>query len=149
MPVQAKGGLSLGQRRGIATYEAEILPGLIARLTEAAGKPIPVEIDYPAIAVPEINVEYTDPTVWTDIYFEPLIAALAAVAADALGREAVAAGVTGIRLTYDPRTAPLSNYPEGLRFEDGVLTLNFRPYANPFDIDERAKAIRTLLESRL
>ncbi|MFN6980122.1 MAG: hypothetical protein ACK4OP_18465, partial [Gemmobacter sp.] len=41
MPVRAQDGLSLGQRRGIATYEAEILPGLIARLTEAAGKPIP------------------------------------------------------------------------------------------------------------
>lgn len=145
----AQPAMSLAQRRAIAAYEADILPGLIARLTEAAGKPIPVEIDFAAIAKPDLAARYGDPDFWTNIYFEPLIAAFAGVARDAMGREAVAAGVTGIRLTWNPDTAPIGNYPDGLTFDGGILTLNFEPYSNAGDIGARAAAIQTLLESRL
>lgn len=152
LPVAAQPALSLAQRRAIAAYEADILPGLLARLAEAAGKAIPVEIDMAAIAKPDLAHLYGDPDFWTKVYFEPLIAAFAAFAAvarDAMGREAVAAGVTGIRITRDPATAPMTNHPNGLTFADGVLTVNFEPCANSGDVGARATAIQTIVDAGL
>lgn len=146
---RAQPALSLAQRRAIARYEAEILPGLLARLAEAAGTEIPVEIDWTAIAKPEEAHLYLEPDYWTQIYFEPLIEAFAGIAEDPMGREAVAAGIRGIRITWDPATAPLTAYENGLTLADGLLSVNFEPYVNAGDVRDRAAAIRRFVENRL
>lgn len=148
LPVQAQ-GLNLAQRRAIEAYRAQVLPGLLERISAAAGKELPVEVDWAAIAKPDLAERYLDADFWTDIYFVPLAEALEGVAADEMGRAALAEGLAGVRITWDPATAPITAYENGLAFEDGILAINFEPWVNAGDVAQRAAAIRRLLESRL
>ena len=52
-------------------------------------------------------------------------------------------------ITYDQATAPASNYPNGISFEGGTLTINFTPFSNSADTEERTKAIKGGLEAKL
>jgi hypothetical protein len=91
---------------------------------------------------------------WGQTIFQPLTAALKSVASDDMGRDALKKALKKIVVTYNPDTAPASNWPNGLTFEKGTLTINFAPYSNVGDetssnFKERVKAIKDLLESKL
>ena len=64
-------------------------------------------------------------------------------------KQALAAELKSVRVRYDEATAPASAYADGVQFEGGVLTLNFRPFTNPDDLDARAQAIQQALEAKL
>ena len=70
------------------------------------------------------------------------------ITADDLGRKALADGLKKVVIHAD-EDAPASNYAAGLKFEDGILSINWRQYANAADVKERTDAIRKLLESNL
>ena len=40
-------------------------------------------------------------------------------------------------------------WADGLTFEDGKLTINWKPFSNAGDIEPRTKALTSLLESKL
>jgi hypothetical protein len=141
--------LNLAQRRAVEAYKADPLPAFQARIDAAAGKPVPVTVDWPKIALPDMADRYLEPDFWTNIYFEPLAQALESVGRDEMGKTALGAGLTAITVTYDEATAPASAYENGLAFEGGTLTLNFTPFSNAGDIAPRAAAIQALLESKL
>lgn len=111
--------LSLLERRAVQAYETGPFPDLQRRIHEAAGFEV------------------------------PLAAALSQVGSDALGKQALRAGLKSIVITYDEATAPPSNYENGVTFKDGVLTLNFHPYTNTGDVEPRSAAIRKVLEAGL
>ncbi len=68
---------------------------------------------------------------------------------DKIGREALQAKLKAIRIRYDEKTAPASNYANGLRFENGVLDVNGRPFANVADFKDRVAAVTAVLEKTL
>jgi hypothetical protein len=148
-PAAAQGGLGLAERRAIAAYRDGVFPDLLARIKAAAGTDLEVEVGWERIALPGQADQYAKPAYWTNLYFVPLISALAAVTGDAMGREAVKAKLRRVVVAYDPATAPASNYPNGLRFADGTLTVNWHPNSNVNDLAERTAAIRTVLEAGL
>jgi hypothetical protein len=148
-PAAAQQRLGLAERRGIAAYQEQVLPGLVQQINEAAGFDLPLEIDWNAIAVPGHGERYNEPGYFTDIYFRPLIEALRAITRDAMGREALKGALKRVVITYDEATAPASNYPNGLSFADGTLRINFRPWANTGDVVPRARAITQILERNL
>jgi hypothetical protein len=147
-PGQAQ-DLNLGQRRAVEAYQADILPAYQARIDAAAGKPLPLTVDWAAIAKPDLADRYLEPEFWTNIYFEPLALALEQVGSDDMGRTALAGGLTSVNVTWDPATAPAGVFENGLSFEGGVLSINFEPWSNAAEIGPRTEAIVKVLENGL
>lgn len=146
--------LGLAERRGIKKYQDETYPALLSAIRAAAGTELEVDVKWDVIAGAGQAVSYSEPWYWTQIYFEPLAAALAQVGRDDMGKEALKKGLKKVVVTHDAATAPASNYPNGLSFEGGVLTINFTPGANAGDKDStdfkaRVEAIVGALEPKL
>lgn len=141
--------LALAERRGLKAYQEKVWPEQLAAIHAAAGTPIAVEVHWEKLASRGYGQYFLEPGWFTDIYFVPLARALAEVGRDDIGREAIAAKLKRIVVTFDDATAPVSTYENGLRFEDGTLTVNFRPGENASDIDWRVQAIVALLEKSL
>ncbi len=141
--------LALAERRGLKAYQERIWPDQLAAIHTAAGTPIEVEVHWEKLASRGYGHRFLEPDWFTDIYFVPLAKALAEVGRDEIGREAIKAKLKRIVVTFDDATAPVSTYENGLRFEDGTLTVNFRPGENASDVDWRVQAIVALLEKSL
>ena len=148
-PAAAQPALGLAERRAIAGYQASVFPDLLTKIRAAAGTDIEVDVGWDRIAQPGQAAQYAGPGYWTDIYFTPLIRALTAIGSDAMGRDALKAKLRRIAVAYNPDTAPASNYPNGLRFADGTLTINWHPNSNASDVADRAEALQKVLEAGL
>lgn len=148
MPTTAQ-ELPLAERRAVAAFQQDRLPALVAEINKAAGKEVPVEIQWNEIVTVGAAPRIADDGFMVDVYFRPLIQALSEITSDQMGRDALKAKLTRIVLRHDPATAPASNYPNGLTFADGTLTINFRPDTNAADVKDRAEAIRKALEAKL
>jgi hypothetical protein len=145
----AQATLGLGDRRALQSYQESIFPTQQAAIQKAAGFELPIEVRWDAIALPGQGQNYNLEGFWTNIFFVPLAQALSQVASDNMGKQAVRDKLKKIVLTYDEKTAPASAYENGVKFEGGVLTINFQPFANAHDVEDRAKAIRKRLEAQL
>jgi hypothetical protein len=141
--------LGLAERRAIKTFQDSKLPALQEALVAAAGKPVEIQIDWEKIAVVGESDRYAEDGYWVNVFFLPTTNALSSITADEMGKEALGAKLTRIVFTFDEDTAPASNYPNGVSFEEGVLTLNFRPGSNEGDITPRMEAIVSTLEPKL
>lgn len=147
-------GLGLAERRAIKAYQDAVFPPLEERIVAAAGEGVTLEIDWASLAIPGRAEQFGEEWFWTQIYFEPLAAALEQIGRDEMGREALAAGLSTIHVHHDPETAPQSEHARGVTFEDGRLTINWRPATDPggpdtFAFRERVEAIVDLVEARL
>ena len=152
VPVGARAqqpAIGLAERRAIAAYRADTYPAIERGIHEAAGFPVPVEVEWDQITLPGDAAHYARDDYFGKTIFEPLTAALRSITADAMGRDALRAKLGRIRVRFDERTAPASNYPNGLSFEGGTLGINWRPYANTGDLRDRTQAITRLLERNL
>ncbi len=147
-PADPSGGqprLGLPERRGIAAFEERVLPGLCEEVHAAAGFSLPIEIDWPNVVVEPLighGDKFTEPEVFTDVYFRPLISALRAIGRDQMGRDALKDGLIKVVIRYKP-------WEEGVVFENGVLTLQWRAWSNPEEVDRRAGEIVAALEQAL
>ncbi len=141
--------LGLAERRGLKAYQEKIWPDQLAAIQAAAGTPIEVEVHWEKLASRGYGQYFLEPEWFTNVYFVPLSKALAEVGRDDIGREAIKAKLKRVVVTFDDATAPVSTYENGLRFEDGTLTVNFRPGENASDVDWRVQAIVALLEKNL
>ncbi len=141
--------LGLADRRALKKYQDEKLPALKKAINEAAGFSVELDIKWENIARPGEGERYNDDDYWTNIYFVPLANALKSIAADEMGKKALKAGLKKVVIDFDEKTAPATNYPNGLKLEDKTLYMNFTPFTNTADIKEREKAIKELLESKL
>ena len=77
------------------------------------------------------------------------MAALNSITAAPMGRDALKAKLQRIHVRFDEKTAPASNYPNGLSFVNGVLDINWRPYSNTADVEDRTKALTQIMEKNL
>jgi hypothetical protein len=141
--------MNLAERRAVAAYQESTYAEQLQQIIKAAGFDVAVDVKWETIAIAGQAERYGRPDFWTDIFFSPLVKALAAVTSDAMGKEALAATLKTITIHYDPDTAPGSAFENGVHFEDGGLTINFKPFANADYVDERARAIQNALEAGL
>ncbi len=148
-PAQETSTLGLAERRALKEYQEKVFPEQLKAVQTAAGFEVPVEVQWEAIAQPGQADNYMDEGYFTNIYFQPLAMAFTEITKDDMGKQALAAKLKQIVLTYDDETAPVSNYPTGVSFEEGVLKINFRPYSNVADTKDRADAIRSVIEPKL
>ena len=139
----------LAERRAISAYQESRYPAQEKAIQDAAGFAVPVEVAWDQLTVPGDAKYYNNPDYFEKTIFEPLAAGLKEVGKDQMGRDALRQKLTSIRIRFDPKTAPASNYPNGLKFEGGVLDINWRPYANVADFKERVEAVVAVLEKNL
>lgn len=143
---EATGGLA--ERRAIASYRQDRYPALEKAIQDAAGFPVPVEVAWEQLAVPGDAKYYADEGYFGKTIFEPIAAALRDVGKDQMGRDALKQTLKGIRVRYDDKTST-TNYRESLKFENGVLDVNWRPFANTADFKPRVTALIQVLEENL
>ena len=142
-------GIGLAERRAIAAYRQEKYPAIETGIQGAAGFAVPVEVEWDQLTLPGDAPYYARDDYFGKTIFEPLTAALRSITADAMGRDALRAKLQRIHIRYDEKTAPASNYANGLTFANGTLGINWRPYANPADVADRTQALTQLLEKNL
>jgi hypothetical protein len=149
-PVMAQ-ELGLPERRALKEYQEKQFPEIQKAVKTAAGFDVPLDVKWEQIAKPGDAEKYKDNVYWGFTIFQPLSLALNAVASDQMGKTALKAKLKKIVVMYDKATAPISNFPNGLKWDAGVLTINFTPNENGREdyLKERADAIRKLLESKL
>lgn len=139
----------LAERRAIAAYAKDVWPQYEKSIQDAAGFPVAIELNLNSLALPGYADSYANPDYLQNTVIEPVIRSFKAIAADDMGKTALKEKLKSVVILYDEKTAPASNYADGLTFEDGKLTINWKPFSNTGDIEPRTKALTTLLESKL
>ena len=144
----AQAASGLAERRAIASYQQGQYPALEKAIQDAAGFPVPVEVAWDQLAIAGDAKYYTEDGYFGRTIFEPLAAALREIGKDEMGRDALKLKLKRIRVRYDEKTST-SNYANSLAFTSGVLDVNWRPFANTADFQERVAAVAQLLEKNL
>ena len=135
--------MGLAERRAAEQFKNNDFPAWKARIDEAAGFDVAVDVRWDELAADEYASSY--PTFFPKVYFQPMVDALAAITIDDMGRDALRDGLKKVVVRNTEQYAS-SN---GFAFEDGVLTIDHRSYTNVDDGAERAKGLQKLLESGL
>jgi hypothetical protein len=146
---RAEPTVGLAERRAIAAYREGRYPAQEKAIQEAAGFPVPVEVAWDQLTIPGDAKYYADPGYFEKTIFEPLAAGLKDVTKDQMGRDALREKLKSIRIRFDEKTAPASNYPNGLKFDGGVFDVNWRPFSNVTDFKDRVEAVVKVLEKGL
>ncbi|RYF09753.1 MAG: hypothetical protein EOO77_23065 [Oxalobacteraceae bacterium] len=141
--------LGLADRRAIAAYRQDKWPALEQAIRKAAGFDVPIEVEWDQLALPGDGAYYGNDDYFGKTIFEPLTAALTSITSDTMGRDALKAKLQRIHVRFDEKTAPASNYPNGLGFQNGVLDINWRPFSNTADGADRTKALTEIMEKNL
>lgn len=145
--VRAQAGLA--ERRAIAAYRQEKWPSIEQGIRKAAGFDVPIEVEWDQLTLPGDAAHYGEDAYYGKTIFQPLTAALTSITADQMGRDALKAKLQRIHVRFDDKTAPASNYPNGLGFQNGVLDINWRPFSNVADVEDRTKALTQVMEKNL
>jgi hypothetical protein len=135
--------MGLAERRSVEQFKNNDYPAWKARIDEAAGFEVPVEVAWDELAVDDYASSYAE--FFPKVYFEPLVDALTAITSDEFGKTALREGLTKIVIKNEGGFYSGS----GMSFSDGVLTFDHRSDANIGDGAERAKDLQKKLESGL
>lgn len=125
------------------------MPGAKKNLDEAIGFEVPLEINWESLMKPEWGWDsrWEQDFVnrgFMECYFIPLTQTFASICADAMGKEAVKAGLKKIVIDVIDTTLP-----ENSTFTDGVLRITNKPFTNMSRIDERVEGWKKLIEAKL
>lgn len=140
---------SLAERRAITTYEKEQYPSLQKKIQQAAGFEVPIEVDWNSLALPGDAEYYAQDDYFVKTIFAPIEGALAQISKDDMGKAALKEKLKKISIRYIEAGASASAYAERVKFDGGVLTVNFRPYTNTSDVKDRTTAVQKALEAKL
>ena len=135
--------MGLAERRSAERFKNEDYPGWKARIDEAAGFDVPIEVAWDELAVPDYADRYAE--YFPQVYFQPLADAFGAIGAADMGKEALRGGVSKIVVKNSGEYFS----PRGITFAEGVLTFDHMSDSNTHHVEERTKAIQALLEANL
>ena len=135
--------MGLAERRSVERFKNDDYFTWKSRIDEAAGFEVPIEVSWDELAVPDYADSYAE--YFPAVYFQPLIDAIGAIAADDMGRDALRESVTKIIV----RNTGEYFSPSGITFADGVLTFDHKSDTNTHHVEERAKALQAILEAAL
>ena len=141
--------IGLAERRAITAYRQDKWPPIEAAIRKAAGFDVPIDVEWDQLTIPGGASYYADEEYYGKTIFQPLVTALNSITADKIGRDALKATLQRIHVRYDEKTAPASNYSNGLSLEDGVLDINWRPFSNTAQVEDRTKALTQIMEKNL
>ena len=133
--------MGLAERRAAQRWQNDYYPDWKARIDQAAGFDVPVEVSWEQLAEEGYGDSYAE--FFPKVYFQPLVLALSAITVDDMGKTAIKDGLSQIIIKNSGEHYSTS----GITFRNGVLTINHRPHVNVDYYEERAKAIQQNLES--
>ena len=135
--------MGLAERRAVEQFKSDDYPQWKAKIDQASGFEMPVEVAWDELAVEEYAASYA--SFFPQVYFQPLLDALTAITVDEIGKSALRQGLKKIIIR---NTGEYHSY-RGFAFDEGVLTIDHQPHSNVDDGAERAKGLQQLLESGL
>ncbi|MCB9655669.1 MAG: hypothetical protein H6729_16215 [Deltaproteobacteria bacterium] len=136
--------MGLAERRAQKSFEDNVFPKLKKDVADAATFEIPIEVEWEPLCLEGHAHNYEE--FWSQVYFQPLIAAFKSICADEMGKEALKAAVKKIFITNKKG----HYYGESMASLDaGVLTLDHEPGTNVHQLDDRIKGLTKYLESHL
>ncbi|NKB84496.1 hypothetical protein CEV33_3562 [Brucella grignonensis] len=141
--------IGLAERRAIAAYATDIWPKYELEIQDLAGFPVTIDLNTKSLALPGLADSYASDDYLRKPIIDPILQAIGTITVTETGRAALKEGLKSIVIHYDETSAPSSNYKDGLKMEDGVLTINWKPYTNVDDVEPRALAILSVIESAI
>lgn len=133
----------------MAAFSKDTSPSIEKSIQEAAGFPVPISLDLGRLALPGYADSYGSDDYLRKPIIDPLVKSLAAISQDEIGKEALNRKLKRIVITYDEATATVSNYENGVIFDSGNLTINWKPFTNVDDLEARSRAVTKVLEDNL
>jgi hypothetical protein len=135
--------MGLAERRAVERFKSDDYPQWKAKIDQVSGFEVPVEVAWDELAVDEYASSYA--RFFPQVYFQPLLDALAAITEDEIGKSALRQGLKKIIV----RNSDEYHSTRGFAFDEGVLTIDHKPHTNVDDGPERAKGLQQILESGL
>ncbi|MDO6675319.1 hypothetical protein MK851_13910 [Tenacibaculum sp. 1B UA] len=136
--------MGLKEKRFTKTFQEEKYPALKEQINNAAGFDVTIDVEWDTMFEDKFLHLYDDS--YPKIYFQPLINAFAAIAADDMGKEALAESLKKVVITNkDDHHNPSRAYT----FEEGVLQVNHSPILNADQVQNRTDVLVDLLENNL
>ncbi len=137
--------MSLAEKRAMKSFQENIYPDLEKKILDAAGYDLEIEVNWDTLGKFSAD-DKTDYTKLYDsnlpkIYFEPVALAIADIAQDDMGKEALKEAVKKLVITNTYKGT-------GAALEEGVLTFDYR-FANANEVDIRKQMIVKVLEKAL
>ncbi|AEI62291.1 hypothetical protein [Corallococcus macrosporus] len=136
--------MGLPERRAQKAYETNVFPQQKQRIDEAAHFEVPVEVQWETLM--EDDYSHLFESAWTTVYIDPLVEAFKGICIDDMGQEALKEKLKKVVIQNKAENASASRIA---RFEDGVLTLDHKPFTNIDDEKDRTQAIQKTLEAAL
>ena len=137
--------MSLAEKRAMKEFQENSYPDLEKKIKDAAGYDLEIEVNWDTLGKysADDNTDYSK--FYNDdlpkIYFEPVALALADIAQDDMGKEALKEAVNKLVITNTYQVT-------GATLEDGVLTFDYR-FTNASEVDNRKQMIVKELEKAL
>jgi hypothetical protein len=135
--------MGLAERRSAERFKNEDYPGWKARIDEAAGFDVPIDVAWEELAVADYADSYAE--YFPQVYFQPLADAFGAIAGDDMGRDALREALSKVVVKNSGEFFS----PRGITFADGVLVFDHMSDSNTHHVEERTKALQSLLEAAL
>ncbi len=136
--------MGLAERRIVKTFQETTYESFLAEVKKVIGKDIAIEVAWDTLAIEGMSHLYEK--AWPEVYFQPLVKALENICGDEMGKEAIVESLEKIVIKNEEGVSSASRWSA---FEDKVLTLDHKPTTNIHHIDNRAKAVQSLLENNL
>ncbi len=136
--------MGLAERRISKEFETNSYPALKKALFDAMGFEVPVEVKWEQMQADGMSHLYME--CWRKVYFEPLIATMKSICADAMGKDALKSALKSIAVCNSSDNWSASSFGA---FDGGVLKIDSAPCTNVDNIADRTEALTKLLESKL
>lgn len=136
--------MGLAERRASKEFQDTQFPALKAAMDAAAGFPVTLSVNWDQLSQEGVSHGYAE--AWPKIYFQTVTDAFASVARDAMGKDALKAGLKSVVFQ---NTADRSSASSAITFTDGVLTVDHGPYTNVDNIRDRVDHTIATLEKAL
>ena len=133
--------MGLAERRAAHEFEINVMPAFKARIDEAAGFNVPIEVNWEQIS--PAGESRLFPECWPLVFFEPLAQGMKTVGRDKLGKEALQAGLKKVVIQNSFANYNSDNWA---KIVDGVLILDHDPLTNSPYVDPRTEALIKALE---
>ncbi len=136
--------MGLAERRAAKEFQDTQFPALKAALDAAAGFAVTLSVNWDQLAQEGASQGYAES--WPKIYFQTVTEAFASIARDAMGKEALKAGLTSVVFQ---NSADYHSASSAISFKDGVLMIDHGPYTNVDNVQERVAFTIAALEKAL
>ncbi len=136
--------MGLAERRIVKAFQESAYENFLTAMKKVIGKDVEIDVAWDTLAEDGMSHLYEE--AWPQVYFEPLIKALESICSDDMGKEAISESLEKVIIKNEEGISSPSSWSS---FENGILNLDHKPTTNIHYIDDRAKAVQTLLENSL